>query len=189
MAFTYTNRRGTTYYLHTGPKRGGGIQHYVSTDAAGPAVDAVPEGFEIYETPNGQVYLRRKKPAVIQPAELEWVQKELRHCQTSKHCYLAEASVDKIIIHEGDTHLDVLRQINIRFSVRGLEEHAVRNADYMPVMRFVLHDVARRQFLPERYCFRGSVEDWISVGGPDQLAKLTSRYLKHLGHDSFYELY
>jgi hypothetical protein len=40
-----------------------------------------------------------------------------------------------------------------------------------------------------RYCFRGSVEDWISIGSPDQLKKLAATFLKHLGKDFFYELY
>lgn len=189
MAFTYTTRRGKTYYLHTGPKRGGGIQHYISTDPKGPAADAIPEGFEINETPNGQVYLRKKKPARIQPAELELVERDLQRCQTSQHCYLAEVSDDKIIIHEGDTRIDALREINMRFSASGLEEYALRNAHYVPVMRFVLQDEAQRAYAPERYCFRGSVEDWISIGEPDQLGKLASKFLKHLGEDSIHELY
>jgi hypothetical protein len=189
MAFTYTTRRGKTYYLHTGPKRGGGSQHYVSTDPKGPVADAVPEGFELYETPNGQVYLRKQRPARVQPAELALVERELQKRQTSKHRYLAEISDDKIIIHEGDTHIDALREINLRFSVSGAEDYAVRNADYVPVMRFLLQDEAQRVFRPERYCFRGRVEDWISIGEPDRLRNLTAKFLKHLGSDSFYELY
>jgi hypothetical protein len=47
----------------------------------------------------------------------------------------------------------------------------------------------RRLFAPERYCFRGSVEDWISIGPPDSVAKLAAKHLKHLGQDSFYELF
>src|SRR5262249_9135845 len=151
MPFTYTTRRGKTYYLHTGPKRGGGTQHYVSTDPKGPVADAVPEGFEIHETPNGQVYLRKNKPARIQPGELALVEGELQKRQTLKHCYLTEISDDKIIIHEGDTRIDALREINILFSVPALEEYAVRNADYVPVMRFVLQDEAQRLFRPQRY--------------------------------------
>jgi hypothetical protein len=189
MTFAYTTRRGKTYYLHTGPKRGGGIQHYVSTTSKGSVADAIPEGFEIYETPNGQVYLRKKKPARIQPDELALVDRELQNHQTSKHRYLAEISDEKIIIHEGDTNIDALREINMRFSAPGLEEYAVRNADYVPVMRFVLQDEAKRVFRPERYCFRGSVEDWISIGESDQLKKLAAKFLKHLGRDSLYELY
>ena len=85
--------------------------------------------------------------------------------------------------------MDTLREINIRFSARGLEDYAVRNAHYTPVMRFVLQDEVQRAFEPERYCFRGSVQDWISIGEPDQLQTLASRFLKHLGTDSMYELY
>jgi hypothetical protein len=62
-------------------------------------------------------------------------------------------------------------------------------AHYQPILRFLLIDPERRLFVPERYCFRGSVDDWISIGPPDTIRKLAARYLKHLGQDSFFELY
>ena len=189
MPFTYTTRRGKTYYLHTGPKRGGGIQHYVSTDPDGPVAEAVPDGFEIYETPNGQVYLRKVKPALIRPDELALVNAELNKRQTSQHCYLADVNGKEIVIHEGDTHIEALRAINIRFSERGLEEYAARNAQFTAVMRFVLKDKDQREFAPERFCFRGRVEDWISIGEPAPLPKLISKFFKHLGRESMYDLY
>ena len=189
MAITYTTRRGNTYYLHTGPKRGGGIQHFVSTHPEGASADSIPAGFEFYETPNGQVYLRRKKSALIGPSELALVERALLKRVTSGRSYLAEISGEKIIIHEGDTHIAALREFNTRFTASVLEDYAVRNAHYTPVMRFVVCDKVRRVFAPERYCFRGSVEDWIPIGEPDQLQRLASKYLKHLGTDSIYELY
>ena len=189
MAFTYTTRREKTYYLHTGPRRGGGTQHYVSTDPEGSVAEAVPDGFEIHETPNGQVYLRKAKRALIRPDELAVVNAELSERQTSQHCYLAEVNGKEIVIHEGDTHIETLRAINIRFSESGLEDYAARNAQYTAVMRFVLQDEAKRIFQPERYCFRGSVEDWISIGEPAELHKLVSKFFKHLGRDSIYDLY
>jgi hypothetical protein len=33
------------------------------------------------------------------------------------------------------------------------------------------------------------VEDWISIGEPAQLHKLISKFFKHLGKDSMYDLY
>src|SRR5207253_6801564 len=105
MGFTYTTKRGKIYYLHTGPKRGGGTQHYVSTDPVGPVAGSLPEGFEIHETPNGQVYLRKKKPALIQRTEMVLIEKELERRQTTEHCYAAEVCGDKIIIHEGHTRI------------------------------------------------------------------------------------
>ena len=104
-------------------------------------------------------------------------------------CYLAEVSDAKIIIHEGDTHVNTLREINMRFSTKELEEYAARNAQYVPVMRLVLQDETKRIFQPERFCFRDSVEDWIPVGEPDHLGKLVSKLFKHLGRDSIYDLY
>ncbi len=56
-------------------------------------------------------------------------------------------------------------------------------------MRFIIRDQEQRLFLPERYCFRGSVKDWISIGNVGDLASLCRRYLGHLGKDSIYELY
>ncbi|MGK7910538.1 MAG: hypothetical protein AB4050_03505, partial [Synechococcus sp.] len=60
---------------------------------------------------------------------------------------------------------------------------------YSPMMRFVLVDVKRRQFVAERYCFFGAIDNWILIGEADELSKLVRRYVKHLGQDSYYELY
>jgi hypothetical protein len=189
MPFTYTTRRGKTYYLHTGPKRGGGIQHFVSTDPDGSIADAIPGGFEVYETPNGQVYLRKTKSALIRPDELALVNAELSKRQTIQHCYLADVNGMEIVIYEGDTHIETLRAINVRFSARGLEEYAARHAQYVAVMRFVLKDKATRGVAPQRVCFRGSVEGWIFIRAPPLLGKIDSRIVKHLGKDSMYDLY
>jgi hypothetical protein len=189
MGYTFMTRRGKVYYLHTGPKRGGGIQYFVSTEPEGPTAEAVPEGFEIYETPNGQVYLRRAKPSLIEAAELALINSALNKRATIQHRYLAETTNDRIVIHEGDTGIDHLRKINMRFLEEGLQDYAVRNAHYMPVMRFTLKDRGKRLFAPERFCWRGSVDDWIPIGEAGRLEKLISKYFKHLGNDSFYDMF
>ena len=55
---------------------------------------------------------------------------------------------------------------------------------YSPMMQFILVDEKRRSFLPQRYCFRGSIDDWISIGLPDTLANVVKAYVKHLGKQS-----
>jgi hypothetical protein len=57
------------------------------------------------------------------------------------------------------------------------------------MLRFVLIDNAKRKFIAERYCFLGSIDDWINIGGPDRLENLTKKFLKHLGKESFFELF
>jgi len=59
MAVTQMSRQGKNYYLHTGPKRGGGVQYFFSTKSKGSLAERVPDGFEVYESIRGQVFLRR----------------------------------------------------------------------------------------------------------------------------------
>ena len=57
------------------------------------------------------------------------------------------------------------------------------------MMRFTLVNAKERTFSAERYCFRGSVDDWIDLNySADPPPKLIRTYLRHLGQESFYEL-
>jgi hypothetical protein len=50
---------------------------YVARHARGPLADAIPDGFEIYESSKGRVSLRRILPTVISDKELIFVEQEL----------------------------------------------------------------------------------------------------------------
>jgi hypothetical protein len=55
---------------------------------------------------------------------------------------------------------------------------------YSPMLVFQLVDATRRTFQTLRYCFLGSVDDWIAIGKPGKLSTLVKKYVKHLGQDS-----
>lgn len=57
------------------------------------------------------------------------------------------------------------------------------------MLRFILHDEHKRIFTAERFCFLGSIDDWIEIGYPDTLPTLVEKYVQHLEKDSFYELH
>jgi hypothetical protein len=61
------------------------------------------------------------------------------------------------------------------------------NQNYTAMLRFRLVDKEQRTFTAERFCFRGSIDDWIFLDGPDTLEKLLKRYVKLLGTDSFFD--
>jgi hypothetical protein len=187
-AITHTSRTGKAYYLHTGPKQGGGIQHFVSTDPTGPLANRLPEGFEIYETVNGQVYLRRKKAPVIREEECACLCR-LLPASRGRHRYKIELRDNALVIHESVSHSDWLGELAPHWSVRQREDNAERFAHYQAVMRFILVDPDQRLFAPERYCFRVSVDDWIPIGPNAPLQQLAARFFKHLGQESIYDLY
>jgi hypothetical protein len=188
MPFTYSSRTGKTYYLHTGPKRGSGVQHYFSTKLKGALAEKIPDGFEVYESVNGQVYLRRQEPRLIKEDELQCIQERIGQPR-GKHRYKAEVRGAVITVHESSQDLSAFAQFGLIRLPAAIEAMNEQFAHYQPVLRFVLIDAERRLFAPERFCFRGSVDDWIPIGAPDTLQKHAAKYLKHLGQDSFYELY
>jgi hypothetical protein len=188
MAITHTSRTGNTYYLHTGPRRGGGVQHFFSTKSSGSLADELPAGFEIHESVNGQVFLRRAQPRLIREEETTIIERGLEK-QRGLNLYKLETRGSTLTIHESQ---DTSSGLGDAFPWIGSQKKAElreRFAHYQPVMRFILVDDEKRLFAPERYCFRGSVEDWIPIGPPEPMKKLAAKYLKHLGRESFFELY
>lgn len=188
MTITHTSRTGKTYYLHTGPKRGGGVQHFFSTQSAGSLAEHLPEGFEIHESVNGQVFLRRKQPRLIQDEEIACIESGLPK-QRGSHRYKVEIRGNTLTIFESVDNFGGLKPIFPWIDAKKEAELRERSAHYQGVVRFVLVDREKRLFAPARFCFRGSVDDWIPIGPPEPVNPLAEKYLKHLGRDSIYELY
>jgi len=187
----YVNRKGQMYYLHRGVTGTGRPRYYFSRKAEGDLVERVPEGYEIYERPNGQVYLRRVQPRRITEEEVGIVEGELGRRRRLRY-YKVDVRGKAIVIYEPDQDVEELKGVLSPFGLRGeenVERMVVRMLTYTAVLRFVLVDEERREYVVERYCFLGSVDDWIGTGEPGGLRELAERYVKHLGEESFYELF
>ncbi len=196
MTVQYTNRRSITYYLHAGKTKTGKPKYHFSMKKEGNLVGKIPAGYEIFEHPaNAQVFLRKTQPKVITDIEKRLIGKSLKKIKVSKR-YLFDIKGKVITIFESDQDIDALRELftgmsnqdslNNQFTVDSAIDNAIT---YFPVMRFILDDKIMRAFVAERFCFIGSIDDWIYIGGPDSLDKLLKKYLKHIGEESFFELY
>ena len=105
--------------------------------------------------------------------------------------YKVEIKKTAIIIYETSANSAGLESFVLPWiSKATIKQSVIQNANYMAVMRFVLADPEQRLFLAERFCFRGSVEDWIDINGPAQkLSVVLKKFIKHLGKESIFELY
>jgi hypothetical protein len=63
MPVEYTNRKGDVYYLHAGKTPTGRPRYFFSRDPEGAPLDAIPAGFEPYESPEGGLVYLRKAPS------------------------------------------------------------------------------------------------------------------------------
>lgn len=187
----YTNKKSQTFYLHQGITKTGKPKYFFSMKSEGPLVDKVPDGFEIYETPNAQVFLRKIQPKIITKEEVALVEQGMRQFSKLQH-YQIDVKKNTIIIFEANQDVEALSEI-LRFAPRakevGTENLLTRLISYSPVLHFVLADEETRVFKTERYCFLGSIDDWITIGKLDKLQNLVKKYVKHLGQESYYELF
>lgn len=193
MPVTHTNRKGDVYYLHEGRTPTGRPKYYCSRELGDAPLEAVPEGFEIWESPEaGLVYVRRIKPAVIVEFEREVVCDGIRRHSRLRH-WLVSIEKDSLVVYlptMDEAELTRRSEATGAASqlVRAARDEIMRRSPYVKMMRFVLADRKERGFCVERWCFSGGIDDWYLLDGPAPLATLVNKYVKHLGRQSFFEL-
>jgi hypothetical protein len=185
----FTNRKGKTYYLHVIKTKKGNPRYHFSVEPPTELVKEIPEGHEIYENPNAQVFLRKVLLKEIPDEELEVLERELTARAKSKK-YRIDVKGKVLTVFWTNQRGGDMGEFASLFGMARLEEFCDRYAPFSPLLRFTLVDGQKRLFVAERFCFRGSIDDWMSLidGGPDSFETLVKRYVRHLGKESFYEL-
>jgi hypothetical protein len=193
MTIEHITRRRQTYYLHAGTTKTGKPKYFFSLKSEGIPVNAIPEGYEIYENPNAQVFLRKIPAQIITPEEIAIVQTGIeKYAKTN--LFILDVKSQYIVVYlcdqVGGSAMD-LDSFGFLFAGKdsALAKAALaRSRTYSPMMQFGLHDPNTREFVVERWCFRGAIDDWIPLDGPAKLADLVKTYGRHLGKESFYDL-
>ena len=191
MPITHTNAKGKLYYLHQGTTKTGKPKYYFSMQSEGTLAASIPAGFEIYENPNAQVFLRRIPPKIITDEERQVVEDGMRK-YASIQDYKIDVRGNAIEIHiahqDSETFREMFTGARPDLDQTQIAAFVAQAVHYMPMMQFLLEDEQRRTFTAQRYCFIGSIDDWIDLGH-GQLTKLVKRYIKHLGQESYFELF
>lgn len=184
MSVTFINRYRSTYYLHVGTTRTGKPKYWFSMKSEGDLADSIPEGYEVYENPDAQVFLRKKLPQVITPEEVAVVRDGLGRLAPDQDC-MVDLRKEQIIVYHSE-------RISFPSKWRLLNSDSSSiPSRYLKILRFTLINREARTFKAERWCFRGSIDDWIDLrmgGGVGKLSDLVERYCRHVGRDSFFEL-
>jgi hypothetical protein len=197
MALEHTNRRGDTYFLQAGKTRTGKPRYWFGRKLTGEPVESIPAGYEIYEHPEaGLVSLRKTKPTEISPLERDILSDGIRRYARLEH-FIVNVEGDSLVVYlpgmdedEADRMLNMLAGplVGISPRMQAAKESLIQSSHYTRMMRFELADPDERTFAVQRWCFRGSIDDWIWVGGPAPLADLVRQYGQHLGKESFFEM-
>ena len=188
MTVTHTNRRGKTYYLHQGRTKLGNPKYFFALRDDGVLVDDIPIGYEVYENPNAQVFLRRIPVKIVTDEEVAVVEDGMRQFCRLEH-YIVDVKKNAILIYTPDQDVDLLAEtLDGISSFQRTRSRAIleRALSYSPVLQFVLTNKLKRLFATWRYSY---LDGWIPIGDEDVLPKLVKTYVRHLGEDTFYDLY
>ncbi len=199
MALEYTNRKDDTYYLQAGKTKTGKPRYWCGRKLTGEALDAMPEGYEFREDPaSAIVSVRKVQSTEISPLEIKILSDGIREYAGLEH-FIVDVEGDSLVVYLPDRGEDMADEMLERFGglasfmshrMQQTKEWLMRHSNYTKMMRFLLVDPAKRLFVVQRWCFRGSVDDWIGLGRrtPAPLPDLVRLYAQDLGKDSFYDL-
>jgi hypothetical protein len=103
---------------------------------------------------------------------------------------------DKIVIYTSESvmgFMDVFSSMSEFFPKTpklDIDNLTNRFGRYQAMLRFTLVDNEKRHFFAERWCFRGSVDDWITIYslGSASLETLCEALFPHFGQESYYDL-
>ena len=144
MPLTHVNRKRDTYYLHAGTTRTGKPRYWFSKSIEGELVGSIPEGYEVYENPDAQVFLRKIVPQLVTPAEIGAVEDGLRRYARGQNCLVDVKGKHIVVYHAERVSLDLER---FGFAAGELPPSY---RSYLKVMRFILMDETERTFRVQR---------------------------------------
>lgn len=191
IPIVHKNRRGHAYYLHVGRTRTGKPKYFFSRKESGELASELPEGFEVYEHPDGPVYLRRALPRLITDEEVAVVERELGRVGLTRRGFV-ERNLKTLTVYVADVGGGLEAALGSIAPFAGgtkLDSLISEFARYTAVFQFVLTDERRRRFQARRYCYLGSVDDWINIGAAGALEDVARKYLQHTNKESYYELF
>lgn len=195
MPLEYTNRQGDRYYVLQGRSKSGKPTYHCSRKLKPDSqrVDELPPEFEIREDPQRSIVtVRRVRPSRIAAFERDLVRQIADEVCTVP--FLIDLELNGLVIYavDADQVQSLVEMSNELSAVRSQREAnaawLIKRARFDPTVRFDLRDEAQRTFSAKRWCYRGSIDDWIDVGPSGPLDTLARTVLPHVGRQSYFDL-
>lgn len=183
MTFCYTNIQGKDYFMKMKLTKKGNKSYYMTRKKSADCLNEVPEGYEIFEKyDSGTVYIRKKKEMDFLARDVKIIEKELK-----KNKLLSDYKLDihgdliKIYVVEGGISSASPKSLSRLFGGNTFSLFS----QFEERMR--IHKKGDEYTL-ERYCYRGSIDDWIEIDFGADLEEIVKSNLRHLGSESYFDL-
>ncbi len=187
--FTHENRLGSTYYLHEGRTKTGKPRYFFAKTLGEGTRSKVPEGFEVSESINGVVSIRRKTTGApgVTDEDVKLIDTAVarqRHLQG----FMVRVVGSAIVIFEPHPRPSELRDFAQRLGVEprasSFVAERMKRAQYAPIMKFEREGAG---YVVLRMTFRGK-GGWSWPLGAGKLEGLAVRFVPIIGKEAFFDL-
>jgi hypothetical protein len=184
---SHTNRMGDTYYLHEGTTKTGKPRFYFAKALRAGALATMPDEFEVVESINGVVSVRRKRGgAPTVPGD----DVDLVRAAVAEHAHLRDHRVESvggaIVVFEPHPSRAQLRRMNLGLGLvsEPFVSKRMKQARFDPILKF---EREGDEYAVYRMTFRGE-GGWSYPLDAGKLRLLAKKYVRHVGTDELFEL-
>lgn len=189
-AFRYRNRLGDEYYLHEGRTKTGKPRFYFARSQRAGALATMPCGFEVAESINGVVSVRRLRPheEAVADTDVARISSEVaRHAHLGYHRVRVDHG--EIVIYAPDPSPESLEELARALatprSVRQFVAERMVRARYSAVMKFVPNAAG---FDVHRMTYRGE-GGWSWPLASGSIEALARTFVPAIGTERFFDLF
>ncbi|HON14175.1 MAG TPA: hypothetical protein PLB48_12555 [Treponema sp.] len=179
--FIYTSRNGKKYYLHKSITKKGNISFRLSTKREN-AIDELPNGYEVYEPANSNPVVRHIFEKMINENEINIIKLVLN--KTCKGMdYVINEKEDGIEVYVDEKYNSKSSVLELTYLMSGVIN--TEKTFYEPSFKISKYG---NEYYIYRYCFLGSINDWMYIDRDHNLENLCKKYFIHIKKESFYSL-
>ena len=189
MTVQYTNQSRQTYYLHKKSTKRGNLRYYFSKDNVENLVEKIPESFEIYENPNGQVFLRKKNKSFIRKDDLKLTEKLISENTDIEHFFI-NCQGNIMIIYLPDIDIEEISgMLNITMVGENIKLNQFNpgNLTYSPYIN-IIFNLDKNEYVMEKIDNDDDLKRWITIDRSDDLESLILKNLKAIENKTYSNL-
>lgn len=190
MAKTFKSRMGKAYYVKSRKTKKGNTTYFLTTKKDDSCLDILPKEYEVYENYSAQMlYIRKKKERGFSSKDIAIIQAELSKNDAIDGFEL-NINGNEITIYDLE---DKTKQKPSLLAMIPKDRREIAKAYFMQYSENMrIKKITKKkevEYHIMRFCYRGSIDDWIVIDAGDDLAALAKANLKLIGTEEFFETY
>ncbi len=192
MAKSFKNSKGKVYFIKSKLTKKGNTTYYMTKKEDEACLNEIPAGHEVFEKyDSGLMFVRKKQKSLFSLKEINSIKASLDQ-NASLVDYRISITGKEMAIYtvEKETN-DRIAESPLSSFFKMAQSNQYKSAwqNFEERMKVIIHqNKSGKEFEVQRYCYRGSVDDWITIGDESDIAEIGKKYLIHLGKESYYEL-